>query len=193
MDTVISLIGRNFGILAIDTISPRSIFIMKKDLNKCVEIGKNKYLIVSGLPGDVSQFTDFIQKSVQLNSLKTGIPFSTHSVANFVRKELSECLRKNPVKVNLTILGFDDSIGPSLYFIDYLGNLQRMNYCVQGHASLLVFSLLDRHFKKEMDIKPAIGLLVKCIGVLKNRFLINQVGFLIKIIDSKGCRSVGIL
>mmetsp|Transcript_53564 Transcript_53564/g.107336 ORF Transcript_53564/g.107336 Transcript_53564/m.107336 type:complete len:194 (-) Transcript_53564:97-678(-) len=193
MDTVIALVGKNFGILATDTNSPRSILLMKNDLNKCIEIGKNKILIISGFPGDVSRFTDFIQKSIQFNSLKIGISLSTHSIANFIRKELSDCLRENPIKVNLTVLGFDESVGPSLYFIDYLGNLQRLNYCAQGYASLIIFSLLDRHFKKGLEINSTIGLVVKCIGVLKNRFFINQTSFLVKIVDSKGCRTIGIL
>mmetsp|Transcript_19059 Transcript_19059/g.38869 ORF Transcript_19059/g.38869 Transcript_19059/m.38869 type:complete len:194 (+) Transcript_19059:838-1419(+) len=193
MDSVISLVGKDFGLIAIDTNSPRSVIILKNDLNKYIEIGKNKFLAVSGHPGDVSQFTDFIQKSIQLHSLKIGIPLSTHAIANFIRKEVSFCLRKSPVKINLILVGFDDSIGSSLYLIDYLGNLQRMNYCAQGHTSLLVFSLLDRHFQKEMNIEETIGLLVKCIGVIRNRFLINQPNFLIKIIDSKGCRGLGVL
>nr|UXY87425.1 26S proteasome chain protein [Cryptomonas sp.] len=193
MDTVISITGENFGIVAINTSYISSIVITKEDLDKFIEIGKNKFLAVSGYPGDVGQFTDFVQKTVQLHSLKTGLPLSTHSVANCIRKEISECLRKNPFNINMILIGYDNAIGSSLYSIDHLGTLQRMDYCVQGYASFFIFSFLDKQFKPKMNIEEAIETLLRCINILKNRFVVNQINFLVKIVDSKGCRNIGII
>ena len=139
MDTIISITGNDFGIIAMNTSVINSIVFVKEDLDKFMEIGKNKFLAVSGYPGDVAQFTDFIQKTLLLHSLRTGLPLSTHSVANCIRKEISECLRKNPFKISILLIGFDKSVGSSLYSIDYLGTLQRMDYCVQGYASFFLF------------------------------------------------------
>jgi len=193
MDTIISLTGDNFGIIAINTSYINSILFIKEDLDKFIEIGKNKFIAVSGYPGDVAQFTDFIQKTVLLYSLRIGFPLSTHCIANCIRKEIADCLRKNPFKINILLIGHDISIGSSLYSIDHLGTLQRMDYCVQGYASLFLFSFLDRIYKPKMKIEQIIDIIVQSRIILKNRFIINQVNFLLKIVDSKGCRNLGII
>jgi 20S proteasome alpha/beta subunit len=193
MDTIISVTSENFGVIAINTTSINSILFLKDDLDKFIEIGKNKFLAISGYPGDVAQFTDFIQKTILLYNLKTGLPLSTHSIANCIRKEVSECLRNNPFKISMILMGFDTQIGLSLYSIDYLGTLQRMDYCVQGYASLFLYSFLDRMFKPGMKIEEILNIVINSIEVLKKRFIINQINFLIKIVDSKGCRNIGII
>jgi 20S proteasome subunit beta 4 len=104
MDTIISIKGHGFGITAVDTLSVNSILINKSNLNKFIEIGKNTFLAVSGYPGDVIQFTDFIQKTVQLYTLKTGNILSTRSIANCIRNELSKSLRKSPLNINLVVI-----------------------------------------------------------------------------------------
>jgi 20S proteasome alpha/beta subunit len=191
MDTVIAISGKGFAICAIDTLNLKSILVTKNNLNKFIEIGKNKFLAVSGYPGDVLQFTDFLQKTIQLYTLKTGLALTTRSVANCLRKELSECLRKNPLNINLTLLGFDKIYGPSLYFIDYLGSLQRMDFCVQGHSSLILSSFLDRYFREKMSLREAIEIIKKCSNILKKRFLISQSRLLVKIVDAEGCKCLG--
>ncbi|ABW98254.1 prsB4 (nucleomorph) [Hemiselmis andersenii] len=193
MDTIISLNGKGFGICAIDTLSFKSFLITKTNLNKYIEIGKNKFLAVSGYPGDVIQFTDFLQKTIQLYTLKTGLTLSTRSVANCIRKELSDCLRKNPININLTLIGFDKIYGSSLYFIDYLGSLQRMDFCVQGHSSLILSSFLDRYYKQKMNLQEAIEIIKRCANIIKKRFLIPQTKLLLNIVDEKGCRCLGIV
>ena len=193
MDTIISITGNDFGIIAINTSVINSIVFVKEDLDKFMEIGKNKFLAVSGYPGDVAQFTDFIQKTLLLHSLRTGLPLSTHSVANCIRKEISECLRKNPFKISILLIGFDKSVGSSLYSVDNLGTLQRMDYCVQGYAAFFLFSFLDRRYKPKMKMEDILDIIIQSKTILKNRFIINQINFLIKIVDSKGCRNIGII
>lgn len=193
MDTIISLRGNGFGITAIDTLSVNSILINKSNLNKFIEIGKNKFLAVSGYPGDVIQFTDFIQKTVQLYTLKTGYSLSTRSIANCIRNELSKSLRKSPLNINLIVMGYDDVHGSSLYFIDNYGSLQRMNYCVCGHSSLILSSFLDRYYRPEMTKKEILRLLKECKRLIKTRFIISQSGLLLNLVDSNGCFSLGLL
>mmetsp|Transcript_18190 Transcript_18190/g.45876 ORF Transcript_18190/g.45876 Transcript_18190/m.45876 type:complete len:194 (+) Transcript_18190:770-1351(+) len=193
MDTIISLSGKDFGICAIDTMAFKSFLITKTNINKFIEIGKNKFLAVSGYPGDVIQFTDFLQKTIQLYTLKTGLTLSTRSVANCIRKELSECLRKNPLNINLILIGFDKIYGSSLYFIDYLGSLQRMNFCVQGHSSLILSSFLDQYFRQKMNLQEAVQIIKKCSEILKKRYLIPQTRLLIRIVDEEGCRCLGLV
>lgn len=55
-------------------------------------------------------------------------------------------LRHQPYQVNLVFGGVDDDI-PSIYFIDYLGVMQKMNYASHGYGSYILLSLFDRLWK----------------------------------------------
>jgi 20S proteasome subunit beta 4 len=188
MDSAIGLVGKDFALLVSDTLCSKSLVNQRTDIDKIIEIGNKKIVLISGDSGDISNFVDFIQKTVQLYTLKTGYSLSTHSVANFLKHELSQSFRKGGLNVNLVIAGYDEQIGISLFYLDYTGNLQRMNYCIQGYASLFISSTLERNFKSHLNIKDAIILIMKCIQILRKRFIINHSNFLVKIVDKKGSR-----
>lgn len=192
MESVISLIGKNFGLVAVDTLYIKSIISVKKDLNKIIEISPNVFTIVSGCPGDVAQFIDVIQKSIQLYTLENGIVLNINSIINFMRTELSSCLRKNPLKINIVLIGFNSVSEPVLYFLDYLGNLQKMNFCAQGYSSLLVYSILEKYFDENLNLTQGIKLITKCISTIRCRFLVNQKGFLIFAILKGTSEPIGI-
>jgi len=188
MNSAFGFIGKNFALLVSDIIASKSLVNQKNDMDKIVEIGNKKMLIISGNSGDISNFVDFVQKTIQLYALKTGYSLSTHSVANFLKRELSQSFRKGALTINLIIAGYDELVGISLYYLDYTGNLQRMNHCVQGYASLFISSILNRNYSPLLEIEDAVILLLKCILVLKKRFIINHSNFIVKIIDKKGSR-----
>ena len=188
MNSAFGFIGKNFALLVSDIIASKSLVNQKNDIDKIVEIGNKKMLIISGNSGDISNFVDFVQKTIQLYALKTGYSLSTHSVANFLKRELSQSFRKGALTINLIIAGYDELVGISLYYLDYTGNLQRMNHCVQGYASLFISSILNRNYNPVLEIEDAVILLLKCILVLKKRFIINHSNFIVKIIDKKGSR-----
>ncbi len=57
------------------------------------------------------------------------------AVANFVRGELAESLRRNPYRVNLLLGGMDPiTKKPSLYWLDYLAALAPLPYAAHGYA-----------------------------------------------------------
>lgn len=60
---------------------------------------------------------------------------------------MAESLRKNPVMVNLLVGGHDKDEGGTLYYIDYLGTLQKLPYGAQGYASFFASSVMDRYYK----------------------------------------------
>jgi len=193
MDSAFGIAGENFALLISDTMFSRSLVNQKNDIDKIVEVGNKKMLIISGNSGDISNFVDFIQKTIQLYALKTGYSLSTHSIANFLKKELSQSFRKGGLNINLIIVGYDKSVGISLYYLDYSGNLQRMNHCIQGYGSLFISSTLDCNYNNKLKIKEALTLVLKCIIVLKKRFIVNHSNFIVKIIDKQGSRALCIV
>lgn len=48
---------------------------------------------------------------------------------------LIQAIRKGPYQVQLMLGGYDEGVGSSLYYCDYMGTLQAVNFGVQGYAS----------------------------------------------------------
>jgi 20S proteasome subunit beta 4 len=151
-----------------------------------------------------------VQRNVALNEFRTGLKASTKSAACYVRSELSTALRRNPYQVNMLIGGWDAAgaggaaggagaagsgeaaSGPSLYFIDYLGSSQKMDYACHGYASYFIFSTLDAHWRAGMSLDDALALARTCIKELATRFMIHQPVFKVKVADANGTREVAL-
>jgi hypothetical protein len=84
-------------------------------------LDSSKIAAAAGPQADVASFVGYVQRNVALNAFRTGLAMSTLSTASFVKTELATALRKNPYQVNLLIGGSDKGLGPSLFYIDYLG------------------------------------------------------------------------
>ncbi len=210
----------SFVLLAADCSSVRSILVYKHDEEKIRVLDSHKLVASAGPQADCVQFVEYVQRNVALNEFRSGLKMSTHAVTSYVRTQLHEALRKNPYQVNLLVGGFDgvpnaDGIvsssstvqvnpnssaasssassalgSPSLYFIDYLGSSQKMNFAAHGYASYFIFSTMDCHWRPNMNLEQALVLVRKCIQELKTRFLVNQPNWKIKIADANGTRDI---
>ena len=64
-----------------------------------------------------------------------------------MRTELAQFLRKSPYNVNVLMGGFDKLEGEArLYWMDYLGTLQRVTKGAHGYGAYFVNSVLDNNF-----------------------------------------------
>lgn len=104
-------------------------------------------LALVGDAGDRVVFSEYIQKNLTLMRLRNSYELSTHSTAHFIRKELAEALRKGPYQCDMLIGGYDDDIGPSLYYLDYMAALRPMKYAVQGAAGTFAMGIFDEEYK----------------------------------------------
>eukprot|EP01071_Lankesteria_metandrocarpae_P002207 Lankesteria_metandrocarpae@DN2160_c0_g1_i1.p1 len=188
MDSLIGIKGKDFVVVAADTYSSFSVFRLKDDEDKIVEIDGNKLMGTAGPQGDRRQFEEFIRKNVHLHRLRTGIPLSTNAAANFTRNELANFIRSNPHQVNLLLGGYD-SDGPSLHWMDYLGSSVAVDKGAHGYAAYFVGGILDRYCKENMTLDEAREVLKKCATELQRRFLISQTHFILKVVDKDGIRT----
>ena len=90
--------------------------------------------MTSGEPGDRVQFSEFVAANVRLYALRNQSKLSTKAIANFARGELATALRKGPKQCNLLVAGYDKDKGPSLYFLDYLATMHKMNVAGYGYG-----------------------------------------------------------
>lgn len=93
MESVIALEGDGYVMIAADVSTVRSIVVMKDDMDKIREMDDYKLFAAVGTPGDVSKFTEHVQKDVRLYNMRSGITMSTAAMANYTRGEIAKFLR----------------------------------------------------------------------------------------------------
>jgi len=190
MESLVAFVGADYVLFAADTSNAHSIVMMKTDDDKISALDPYKLMAANGDTGDRHQFCEYIKRNVALYGFRQNIPFSVHAAAHFARAELSEALRKNPYQVNLLIGGVDKDEGPSLYFLDYLGALNKQDFACQGYAGYFLLSLLDKHYRKGMNFEDGLDLVHKCINQMKTRFVLNVNNWVVKVVDQNGSRIV---
>ncbi|KAJ4760399.1 Proteasome subunit beta type [Rhynchospora pubera] len=188
MECVFGLVGKGFAIVAADTSAVNSILVHKSNEDKVMVLDSHKLLGASGEPGDRVQFTEYIQKNVHLYQFRNGIPLTTAATANFTRGELATALRKNPYSVNILLAGYDKGVGPSMYYIDYIATMHKIEKGAFGYGSYFCLSMMDRLYHPDMSIEEAIDLIDKCIIEIRTRLVVAPPNFVIKIVDQDGAR-----
>jgi 20S proteasome subunit beta 4 len=128
-------------------------------------LDSHKAVAAAGPQADCAQFVEYIQRNMALAEFKTGLKASTKSASSYIRTELSTALRRNPYQVNLLIGGWDKDTGAGLYYLDYMGSMQKMNFGAHGYAGYFIFSTMDRHWRPKMSLEEVLGLARMCIKV----------------------------
>lgn len=188
MECVFGLVGDGFALVVADTSAVHSILVHKSNEDKIMVLDSHKLLGASGESGDRAQFTEYIQKNVALYHFRNGIPLTTAATANFTRGELATALRKNPYFVNILLAGYDKETGPSLYYIDYIATLHKIDKGAFGYGSYFSLAMMDRHYHSGMTVEEAIDLVDKCIVEIRSRLVVAPPNFVIKIVDKDGAR-----
>ncbi|KAH7842987.1 hypothetical protein Vadar_011352 [Vaccinium darrowii] len=188
MECVFGLVGKEFALVVADTSAVHSILVHKSNEDKIMKLDSHKLMGASGEAGDRAQFTEFIQKNVALYQFRNGIPLTTAAAANFTRGELATALRKSPYMVNIILAGYDKETGPSLYFIDYIASMHKVDKAAFGYGSYFSLAMMDRHYHSNMSVEEAIDLVDKCIIEIRSRLVVAPPNFVIKIVDKDGAR-----
>lgn len=189
-DAIIGFVGGDYSIIVTDRNAGRSIMVFQQDADRIMVLDKHKLLGVGGDAADCVQEPEYFQKNMNLYALKYGVPLSTHAAANYMRGEKSAKLRNGMAVVDMLLAGWDADVGPSLYFIDYLASMQKLDKGAHGYAGFFCNSLLDAHWKPNMTLDEGLALVELCIAELQRRFSINMPHFCIKVVDKDGNRQV---
>ena len=125
MDSTFAICGKDFVIIASDTAVNRSIFTLKHDDDKIMQINKFKIMSCTGEQTNRFYFSNYIMRNLQLLEYRTGVEPDVESTAQFIRSETAKALRQGPYQVNALIGGYDViEKQAKLYWMDYLGTLQ---------------------------------------------------------------------
>ncbi|KAI9148568.1 Proteasome subunit beta type-4 [Blastocladiella emersonii ATCC 22665] len=187
MESLFGVVGKDFVVVASDMSSIRSIVVLKSHEDRTRDLNSHNVLLYTGEPGDCVQFSEYIQRNVQLYSIKNDVPLNTAGCASFTRRALADSLRsRGAYQTNLLIAGWDPKDGPRLYWIDYLSSGLSVPFACQGYGGYFCYSTMDRYYHSDMTKDEAVALIKKCIAELKTRFVANLPNWQIKIIDKDG-------
>lgn len=190
MLSIIGLQGNDWVLLAADSSISTSIICLSEDFDRLIEIDKKTILAMSGQTGDTLQLSNYIQGNIALYKFKNAVELSTEAKSHYIRGVMAEAVRKNPYEVNMLLGGHDGT--PSLYYIDYLGTLQKIPFGAQGYCAYFVMSLFDNYYKKDMTLDEGIELLKKVLTQIKTRFTVAPHGFVVKKITPEGIERLDI-
>lgn len=190
MDHLLGMVGDGYALVAADRKVNHSIIAVKHDEDKILALDESKLLGCVGELGDTKNFTEYIQKNVALYGLKNGSKLSTHATAHYVRGEIAHAIRSSPKMCNMILVGYDEDAGPSLYHIDYLGGMHKMNYGAHGYGGFFVSSLMDRLWRPNMPLEEGIALMKKGFQEINTRFMIGGATFTLKVVTKEGTRII---
>ncbi len=115
---------------------------------------------------------------------------------------------QKPYQVNILFAGFDEKAGPSLYWMDYLATMHKMNIAGNGYGrspfaylsaqvlapamkatsilyayagSYFVLAMLDKLWHPNLTEAEALELHIKGIDEVKNRLVVAPPDFIIKV------------
>jgi 20S proteasome subunit beta 4 len=186
MDCAIGLVGKDFVMFMTDMTVARSIVAFKHDEDKIKRLDKTKLLATAGDHASRTAFAEYIEKNMALMRLRTDLEMSNDACAHFIRRQIAKSLRSRDAVQCNSLLGGVDKDGPALYFLDYLGSLQKLDFAAHGYCSNFTLSVLDKQFRQNLSKDEAMTIMGACVKQLSNRFLINLPKFLVKTVTADG-------
>ena len=180
----------------------------------------NVLMLYTGEAGDSVQFSEYVQANVKLYGILNDVELSPSEAAFFTRREISEALRtrvswsgregargtlelwnmhtntlgvQNAKSVNVLVGGYDKAQNSaSLYWIDYLGNVAKVQHGAHGYTAYYISSIMDRQYKEDLTREEGIQIMKKCIGEIRSRFVANLPNFKAQLIDATGITEVSL-
>lgn len=188
MLSVVGLCGPDWVLVAADSSVSSSIICMSEEYDRISEIDQRHLLATSGETGDSLQLSEYIQGNVALYKFRNGVELTSDAMSHYIRSIMAKAIRKSPYEVNMLLAGHDGT--PSLYFMDYLGTLQKIPFGAQGYCAYFVLSVFDKHYKKDMTLEEGKKLMKMALDQIKQRFTVAPHGFIVKVVDKDGIRKI---
>lgn len=151
MDCAFGVAGRDFVIIASDRSVARSIIKLQDSDDKTTVLSSHQMIVTCGEVSDRKNFSKLISGELDYYYYKYNTRLNTDEVANFTRSVCAENLRKSPYQANSIIAGYDQD-GAKLYWLDYLGSLQKVTKAAHGYGGNFLYGIMDNHFKAVIKV-----------------------------------------
>lgn len=147
MDCAFAVAGKDFVIIASDRSVARSIIKLQDSDDKLTAISSHQVLATVGEVSDRKSFAKLVNGELDYYYYKQNSRLNTDEVANYTRNLCAEAIRKKPYQANSIIAGVDQD-GAKLYWLDYLGTLQKVTKAAHGYGGNFLYGIMDNYYKK---------------------------------------------
>ena len=178
MDSCVGIVGKDFVLMCADGNSGRGAIVVRSDVDKIYNLQGNRLLTIIGEGNDRQALADYVMRNIALNYYRDNLQRTTSAVAHWVRREVSDSLRKGGYQCQTLLGGCDEK--PELYLIDELGSLVQENYAAHGVGSHFVLALLDKRWHENMEFEEAKKLMDDCIAEIQRRVVAASSHFIVK-------------
>ncbi|XP_053619261.1 proteasome subunit beta type-2-like isoform X2 [Plodia interpunctella] len=193
-ECLIGIQCQDFSMVAADQMNTQSVLVLKNDEQKLIRIADNIVMGVNGEMGDISQFTQFVEKNVQLYKMRNEYGLNTAATVHFTRQNLSEFLKSgNPYVINMLIAGYDPGVGGQLYTMDFLAASVKVPFASHGFGGILCMGLLDRYYKPTLTESEAYDIIKTCVYEVHQRLFLNLPNFQVKLVNKNGIKDLPII
>ncbi|XP_047532813.1 proteasome subunit beta type-2-like [Vanessa atalanta] len=185
---------KEFTIIAADQMNIQSFIIMKDDADKLIEISERLLVGVNGDAADTTQFTQFVEKNLQLYLMKNKYQLDTPAIVHFTRKSMADALRDgNPRILNMLIAGYDEDNGCQLYTMDFLASCMKVPYAAHGLGGLFSIPILNHYYKPSLSEVEAYEVIKLCVRAIQKRLFITLPNFLVKTLSKDGVKVLPVI
>ncbi|EDW12796.1 probable proteasome subunit beta type-2 [Drosophila mojavensis] len=191
METVIGLKGKDYVMLAADTMLAKNIYFLRDNCSKIRVLSSNSMVGVIGNEGDSTKFADFIATRVSLYEIANGYSMDTPIVTHFARQHLLSSLASRiKFVVSMLVACFDTKRGASLCYIDSKGASQYLNYSGQGIGNSVSMSIFHTMWRPDLSIEDGLAIVRRCVTEIQSRLIVNFRHFEIFLLDKNGVRKL---
>lgn len=192
-ETCFGIKGKGFAIVVADAhMSMHQIIAVKSDEQKIYKTECDKVLAIIGPSADRAQFSEIVLKNLALYKLKNGVSLTPHAAATWVRNVLANALRKGPYQCDMLMAGWDaENNDASLYYMDHLAGMAKVNKGAHSYAGNFVLGLLDRLWHPNMTIDEGKEAIRQSILEIRRRFALGRLDkFSIRIVTETGVQDL---
>ncbi|WP_457611789.1 archaeal proteasome endopeptidase complex subunit beta [Methanocaldococcus sp.] len=166
--TTIGLICKDAVILAADKRASLGNLIADKNAKKIYKIDENLALTIAGSVGDAQSLVRYLTAEAKLYRMRTGKLMSPLACSTLLSNILHSS-RYFPFLVQMIVGGYDES-GFKLYSLDPLGGVnEEKDFTATGSGSPVAYGVLEAGYKKGMEYKKGIELVLKALKAAMER------------------------
>ena len=189
MDTILGVLFDDFVILAADKVENFGILKLAEDSNKIYPLTTHVAMAITGDPGDLGQFTRYVQCNFELEKFRDdGWEVSLSRAWNWISWQLAQDIRSSSPNQVFPIVGgycYQEK-KCQLYWLDYLGTVAKVTYGANGYGEAMAIGFLDRHHRSNMNRDEAIELVKGALDSITTRSMISQKAFHMVLVNKDG-------
>lgn len=172
MDALFGVAGRDYVVLASDTLFRNSVLVPKDDYNKCTEITGHSAVVAGGKQGDAKREIQAVLEELKYENISNSLEITEKVFSNALQNAIHSRLRKNPVEITAIVGGISEGEG-KVYMVDQYGACSEYKHMATGYAAPFFITKMKMAHTEEMGVDRTVELLKEIYDGVRKRLVLN--------------------